>query len=98
MANLNFRQTNFITELKAFANSCEALYNKATCLKKCYDEEFATGKDNDLSNAENLEVSYNFDSDDVATAVNQAVDNFKNLWEGNVVDTREYGKDLRRIK
>ena len=98
MANLNARQVDFINELKDFANDCEALYFKADCLKNCYDDEFSNGKDNDLSSADNLESVYSFDSVDISTAVNQAVDNLRNFWAGNAIDTREYGKDLRRIK
>ena len=98
MANLNARQINFLTKLKTFAEDIKKLYGTAHDIAESYDEEFSNAQDNDLSTADNLEDVYNFDSGDVSAAVNQAVDNFINFWIGNAVTTREYGKDLRRIK
>lgn len=98
MADLNSRQIQFINDLKELAETLEDAYGKAHAIAESYDEEFGNTQDNDLATADNLESTYNFDATDVTAAVNQGVDNFINYWTGNAVTTREYGKDLRRIK
>jgi len=96
---LNSRQTDFIARLKSFATKMESLYGEAHALKEAHAEEFDNLSDNSLLNAtKDIEAIYFFDSSDVKTAVNQAVQNYINFWTGDAVGTREYGKDLRRIK
>lgn len=95
---LNMRQINFITRLKTFSSNIECLYGKAHMLKKEFDEEFDTGKDHALADEETaLEATYSMGSADVEAAITSA-ENFMNYWTGVAVDTKEYGKDLRRIK
>lgn len=96
---LNARQIAFIGKLKNFANMMEMLYGEAFALKKCYEEEYDDEQDNSLLDSnEDLQETYSFDSEDVKTAINQANTNFINFWTNVAVSTREYGKDLRRIK
>jgi hypothetical protein len=96
---LNSRQIDFITRLKKFATDMENLHSEAFNLGQAFDEEFDDAQDNSflVSNTD-LTTFYFFDSTDIKSAVNQSVDNFINFWTGSAVGTREYGKDLRRIK
>ena len=98
MANLNTRHRDFITKLKDFAETLQNMYGEAYALKESYAEEFATSQDHDLADVDNLEATYAFDETDVQSAVNQACVNYCNFWVGDAVGTRDYGKDLRRIK
>jgi hypothetical protein len=96
---LNARQVDFITKLKSFAATLESLYGEAHAIKESHAEEFDDAQDNSLLNENTaLEAAYSFDSADIKTAVNQAIENFLNYWNGFAVTTREYGKDLRRIR
>lgn len=96
---LNARQMSFITQLKQFASNIEALYGEAHELSESFLEEFDDGQDHSflVSNAD-LEAMYFMSSADVKAAVNQAAVNFINYWVGSAVTTREYGKDIRRVK
>lgn len=97
--SLNVRQVNFITRLKNFATSLENMYGEAHALVQSHAEEFDDAQNNSfLTSNDDLEAAYFFDSDDVKTAVNQTVNDFLNFWNGDAVNTREHGKDLRRIK
>lgn len=97
MANLNARQTQFLSDVKTLGKTFQDAYSQAQKIAESYDEEFGTSQDNDLATADDLEATYFFDAADVAAAVNQTVDNFINFWDGDAVTTREYGKDMRRV-
>jgi hypothetical protein len=98
MANLNMRQITFLNDLSNFAKDIEDLYGRAHDLQKRYVEEFDSEKDHCLADCSNLEESRYYDSTDVANAIDYGLAGFINYWVGNAVTTREYGKDLRRIK
>ena len=96
---LNARQETFIGKLKNFANMMEMMYGEACALKGSFTDEFDDEQDNSfLDSNTDLEETYFFDSNDVKTAINQAVANYINYWSNITVSIREYGKDLRRIK
>lgn len=96
---LNARQTAFITRLKTFAVTMENMFGEAHALKESYAEEFDDSQDNSLLNSNtDLEETYQFDSMDVKLSINMAIANFINYWTNVAVPTREYGKDIRRIR
>lgn len=96
---INARHTAYLTRLKDFATTMETAYGEAHALKESFDEEFNGEQDNSFEDEnEELMAKFNFDSDDVKAAVDQAVTQFINYWTGIAVAQREYGKDLRRIK
>lgn len=98
MANLNLRQVEFIARLKNFGTCIANLHSEAHSLTESYAEEYADAQDNDFGDADNLEETYNFDATDISAAITYAIANFINYWDGDAVETREYGKDIRRIK
>lgn len=96
---LNERQSVFISEIKSVSNDMQNAYQKIKELAEHFDEEFATNQDNALDNAGVTSdlTAMGLDYSAITAAINQGFDNFINFWEGNAVNTREYGKDIRRI-
>jgi hypothetical protein len=95
---LNTRQHNFLSRLQHACSLGVQLAQVAPEIKQQFDEEFATGQDNALSDNEADLEALGLSSSDITSAVNQFIDNgYTNMWDGSAVSTREYGKDCRRV-
>lgn len=95
---LNQRQLDFITTLKTYNQTMETQWKTAQCLVKCFDEEFADGQDNALTDIDaDIETAYNFNTVKIKAAIT-AMRNYINYYDGNAVVVKEYGADIRRTK
>lgn len=94
---LNTRQTNFIGRLKAVCESIRELYGEAFNLRQSFQEEFSSGKDNDLEVMITELASVGLTYDALVGVCNQCFLGYTDFFEGNAVTTREYGRLARRI-
>ena len=95
----NDRQKVFINRIqKEMSRAANELYSVCYELKESFQEEFATGQDNDLSVKEDELLDLGLTYTDVLAAVNLFGSAYVNLWVGDAVATRQYGKDVRRVK
>jgi hypothetical protein len=94
---LNTRQTNFIAQVRNACKDAESLNNIFFSLSESFKEEFATGKDNDLSllSAELAEWGLTFGS--IEKSCGQLMAEYVDFWQGGEVTPREYGKIARRV-
>ena len=97
---MNSRQFNFIEEMKRMADIKAAVYGYDKLYQQMWDEEFKTGKDNDLNTLTSAEwAELGFEYDDVNDFVTRNIDHSITYWEGgSTLADVERGRYARRIK
>jgi hypothetical protein len=93
---LNTRQKQHVARVQECGKVGNVLYDLCKQIKESHEEEFSTGKSNQI-NTIDLENEFNFSYTLLSASVTKFCTNYIKFWDNESVTTREYGKDARAV-
>jgi DUF438 domain-containing protein len=93
----NTRQANYVANVRLLGKRARELAKDLREHRQTFQEEFQTGRDNDLSVMATELAEWGITYDAIQQFCNLFGNGFNNFWENESVTTREYGKFARRI-